>query len=50
MDRVKTVVMKDTKRRINKQTIEKKIVNKIMHKIMNWTKKGNHVKIKKMRN
>jgi hypothetical protein len=41
---------KDTKRRMKKQTIEKNIVNKVMHKIMDWTKKGNNIKIKKMRN
>lgn len=51
MDRKKTVIMKkDVKRRMKKQTIEKKIVNKIRHKILNWTKKGNNIKINEMRN
>lgn len=51
MDSTNTVIMKkDTKRRMKKQTIEKNIVNKVMHKIMDWTKKGNNIKIKKMRN
>jgi len=40
----------NTKRRMKKQTIEKKIVNKIMLKIMNCTNKNNNIEIKKMRN
>jgi hypothetical protein len=52
LDRKKTVIMKDnTKRRMKKQqTIEKKIMNKIMLKIMNWTKKYSNTEIKKTRN
>lgn len=51
MDRKKAVIMKNnTKRRVKKQTIEKKIMNKIMLQIMNSTKKCNNIEIKKMRN
>jgi hypothetical protein len=51
LDRKKTVTMKNnTKRRMKKQTIEKKIMDTIMYKIVYWTKECNGTKIKKMRN
>ena len=42
--------MNNTMRRLKKQKIEKKILNKIMLKIMDWTKQCNNIEIKKMRN
>jgi len=44
------MMINNTKRRMKKQTIEKKIVNKIMLKRMNWTNKCIDIEIKKMRN
>jgi hypothetical protein len=40
----------NTKRRIKKLTMEKKIMDKIMLKIMNWTKRCNNIEKKKMSN
>ena len=40
----------NTKRRMKKHTIEKKIMNKIILKITNCTKKCNNIEIKKMSN
>jgi hypothetical protein len=51
MNREKTVMMiNNTKRRMKKQTIEKKIMNKFMLKIMNLTNKCIDIEIKKIRN
>jgi DNA-binding transcriptional regulator YiaG len=51
LDREKTVMINNnTKRRTKKQTIEKKTVNKITLKIINWTNKCIDIEIKKIRN